>query len=177
MQRSSDLELQKYLYYSSRSWNTVKFLNFTDMSPKFVAFLPIATSQSPSSGDGLLISKHIQLQETDGSGQYVRSIIRGNARFFVILVVDAGFVITVPNASCESRGDITLAELCEQEDCVLLHTSNTVLTYHLEKAANGKIRKVPRVPGKPTLDENAVKFSRLLRISMLHSNKSFHSYK
>ena len=59
IQRSSDLELQKYLYYTPRSGHTVKFLNFTDLSPKFIAFLPVATSQSPSSGDGLLIAQHI----------------------------------------------------------------------------------------------------------------------
>ena len=40
IQRSSDLELQKYLYYLPRSGHTVKFLNFTDMSPKFLAFCP-----------------------------------------------------------------------------------------------------------------------------------------
>ena len=49
IQRSSDLELQKYLYYTPRSGHTVKFLNFTYLSPKFIAFLPVATSQSPSS--------------------------------------------------------------------------------------------------------------------------------
>ena len=58
---------------------------------------------------------------------------------------------------------ITLAELCDQEDFVLLHTSNKYLKYHLEKTVGGKIRKVQRVAGKPTLDENAVKFTRLLR--------------
>ena len=98
IQRSSDLELQKYLYYTPRSGHTVKYLNFTDLSPKFIAFLPVATSQSPSSGDGLLIAQHIEIQEGDDSGQYVRALLRGNARFFVVLVVDAGFVVSVPNA-------------------------------------------------------------------------------
>ena len=45
----------------------------------------------------------------------------------------------------------------------MLHTSNKYLTYHLEKTVGGKIRKVQRIAGKPTLDENAVKFTRLLR--------------
>jgi hypothetical protein len=145
MQRSSDLELQKYLYYTPRSGHTVKFLNFTDMTPKFLAFLPISSSQTPSSGDGLLISKHIELQLGDGPGQYVRALLRGNSRFFVILVVDAGFVMTVPNAPNESRGPnaITLAELCEQEDCVLLDTSNKALPYHLERGSNEKSEKFP----------------------------------
>ena len=165
IQRSSDLELQKYLYYLPRSGHTVKFLNFTDMSPKFLAFLPVATSQSPSSGDGLLIAQHIEIQEGDASGQYVRALFCGNHHFFVILVVDAGFVTTVPNAPREARRPtaITLSELCEQEDCVMLHTSNKALTYHLQRTPAGKIVKVPRADGTPTLDENAVKFTRLLR--------------
>ena len=37
------------------------------------------------------------------------------------------------------------------------------MTYHLEKTVGGKIRKVQRIAGKPTLDEIAVKFTRLLR--------------
>ena len=45
-----------------------KWLTFTDLSSKFVALLPIASSQSPSSGDGLLLSKHIELEDAANTG-------------------------------------------------------------------------------------------------------------
>ena len=48
---SQDVELQKSLYCSHRSKHTVKVLNFTDLSGKIVAILPLASSQSPSSGN------------------------------------------------------------------------------------------------------------------------------
>ena len=79
IQGSSDLELNKFMYYSPRSGHTAKWLNFTDMTPKFVGIIPIASSQTPSSGDGLLLSKHITLEDNEeGQGQYVRSLLRGN---------------------------------------------------------------------------------------------------
>ena len=163
---SSDLELQKYMYYKPRSGHTVKFLNLTDLAPKFVGILPVASSQTPSSGDGLLLAKHIELEDTSSTGQYMRSILRGNDQFFVILICDAGFVIEVPNAPVQSRGPnaVTLASVCEEEHCVLLHTSSKYERYHLEKTETGKIRKVPWVPDNPTLDENVVKFTRFVKV-------------
>ena len=56
IQGSSDIEKQKHMYYGSRAAHVAKFINFTDLTPKFVGFLPIASSQSPSSGDGLLLA-------------------------------------------------------------------------------------------------------------------------
>ena len=164
---SDDIELQKFMYYQPRANHVCKLLNLTDMAPKFVGLLPVASSQSPSSGDGLLLAKHIELQDSDTSGQYIRSILRGNATYFVILIVDAGFVIKVPNAPVESRGpnSVTLASVCRQENCVLLHTSSRYERYHLERTEQGKIRKVDWTPGKPSLDENVINFSRKLRKS------------
>ena len=59
---SEDNELQKYMYYQPRANHVAKFISITDLTPKFVGFLPIASSQTPSSGDGLLTAKHIELE-------------------------------------------------------------------------------------------------------------------
>ena len=73
--------------------------------------------------------------------------------------------MVVPNAPTESRGPnaVTLASVCLEEHCVLLHTSTKHERYHLGVSPQGKIRKVDWTPNKPTLDENTVKFSRMLR--------------
>ena len=115
---SADIELQKYMYYAPRAGHVAKWITFTDLSPKFVALLPIASSQTPSSGDGLLLTKHIQLEDSENTGLYVRSILRGNDNFFVILVCDAGFVAKVPNSPNQARGPdvVTLSEVCQQEN-------------------------------------------------------------
>ena len=132
---SDDFQLNKYMFYQPRSGHTAKWLNLTDLSPKFIGMLPIASSQTPSSGDGLLLAKHIELEDSSGAAQYLRSILRGNDEYFVVLITDAGFVCSVPNAPSEARGpsSVTLAEVCRQEHCVLLHTSNKQERYHLER--------------------------------------------
>ena len=165
IQGSSDLQLQKHMYYGPRAGHVVKFLNLTDLCPKFLGVFPVASSQTPSSGDGLLLAKHIELEDSSDTGQYMRSILRGNDEYFVVLICDAGFVIDVHNAPVQSRGEnsVTLAQVCEQERCVLLHTSSKYERYHLEKTASGKIRKVPWVAGNPSLDQNVIKFTRMLR--------------
>ena len=162
---SQDIEKQKHMFYAPRSGHVAKFINFTELTPKFVGFLPIASSQTPSSGDGLLLAKHIELEDMMGAGLYVRTILGGNDNFFVILISDAGFVVSVPNAPLESRGPnaVTLASVCLQEHCVLLHTSNKHERYHLKRTIEGKIKKVPWTPGNPSLDQNTVKFTRTLR--------------
>ena len=162
IQGSDDIELQKHMFYGPRSGHTTKLLNMTDLSSKIIGVLPVASSQSPSSGDGLLISKHIELQDSSDSGKYVRSILRGNDRYFVVLVTDAGFVVPVPNAPVQARGP-TLADVCLQEGAVLLHTSASHEKFHLERTPQGTIRKVPWTPGMETLDDNVVKFVRLFR--------------
>jgi hypothetical protein len=162
---SADIESQKYMFYGPRAGHVAKFINLTDLCGKFVGILPVASSQSPSSGDGLLLAKHIELQDTAGTGQYIRYILRGNEEFFVIIISDAGFVVHVPNAPTEARGPnaVTLASVCLEEHCVLLHTSTKHERYHLGVSPQGKIRKLDWTPNKPSLDENTVKFSRHLR--------------
>ena len=138
IQGSEDIEFQKHMYYRPRSGHTVKVLNFSDLSSKFVGLLPVASSQSPSSGDGLLISKHIELQDSTESGKYVRFILRGNDTYFVIVVTDAGFVTDVPHAPVQARGP-SLADVCLQEHAVLLHTSAKHEKFHLELSPTGSI--------------------------------------
>ena len=65
IQGSADLEFNKHMYYAPRSGHTAKWLNFTDMAPKFVGIIPAASSQTPSRGDGLLLSKHIWMEKKD----------------------------------------------------------------------------------------------------------------
>ena len=162
IQGSDDIELQKHHYYQPRSGHTVKLLNFTDLSSKIIGLLPVASSQSPSSGDGLLVSKHIELEDASDTGKYVRTILGGNHRYFVVLITDAGFVVQVPNAPVQARGP-TLADVCEEEGAVLLNTSGKHERYHLERTPQGSIRKIPWTAGLDTLDENVIKFTRLFR--------------
>ena len=84
---SPDIELQKHMFYSPRAGHVAMFINLTDLTPKFVGFLPVASSQSPSSGDGLLLAKHIELEDTPRTGKYMRSILRENTVYFVILIL------------------------------------------------------------------------------------------
>ena len=146
------------MFYVPRSGHTAKWINFTDLMPKFVGVLPIASSQSPSSGDGLLFNTHIQLEDGHGTGQYVRTILRGNDTYFVTLVSDAGFVVELPNAPLESHGPnaVTLVSVCLEEHCFLLHTSHKHHKYHLIRTPQGKIKKIPWTPGNPSLDQNTV---------------------
>ena len=95
----------------------------------------------------------------------MRSILRVNDQYFVVLICDAGFVIKVPNAPVQSRGPnaVTLASVCEEEKCVLLHTSSKYERFHLVRTQAGKLRRVPWAPGNRTLDENVIKFVRIFR--------------
>ena len=163
---SSDIELQKHLFYKCRSGHTVKLLNFTDVLPKFVAVLPIASSQSPSSGDGFLLSTHIAIEDEQPEEKYVRTVLHGNDQFFVILAGDAGFVTRPPNAPLEFSQNPyvhTLTQICDEEGAVLLHTSSKSERYHLQRTNTGKIVKVDWQEGYPTLDENVVKLTRMIR--------------
>ena len=162
IQSSDDIELQKHMYYQPRAGHTAKLISFTNLSSKFVGLLPVASSQSPASGDGLLISKHIELEDGSEASHYVRSILRGNSTYFVILVTDAGFVCVVPNAPVQAHGP-SLAEVCDQEGAVLLHTSSKHEKYHLQITPQGTIIKIPWSPDRATLDENVVKLTRLIR--------------
>ena len=150
----------------------MKVINFTDLSGKFIGVLPLATSQSPSSGDAYLAQRFIQLMDETELENYFRRIIRGNSRFFVILITDSGFVILARNRPREIANAETVASVCIQEHCVLLHPSDKYDPYHLIRNDNDKIIKVDRADNKPTADENAIKFTRLFRMTqeMVHGS-------
>ena len=165
-ENSSDIEFQKSFFYLPKATHVVKWLTLTDLSGKIVGLCPSATSQTPASGDAHILSRYISLEDSSETGHYLRTFLSGNHLYFVVLIVDAGFVAVVPNAPVEVRNLPTLVDVCESEEvgAVLLHTSNKHFVYHLE-LNNGKLRKIDRDEDepRPTLDEATIKFSRLLR--------------
>ena len=162
-QNSSDIELQKSIFCSFKAGHVFKWFTITDLLGKVVGICPAATSSTPASGDKSIIQRYIQLEENSPLGQYIKTIMQGTDRFFPIWVVDAGFVADVPNAPRITRGLDGLVELCERYGAIILHTSNANDTYHLIVNDREELEKVPRVENRPTLDEAAVKFTRLLR--------------
>ena len=167
--RPQDIQVQKSLYYDPRGGHIVKILTFTDASGKCLAVLPLSASSSPSNGEHYQIQTLIRLDS-----RYIRSIIRGNDRFFVILVVDSGLTIQAQNRPNEVRGLPTLSQTCDEEGCFLIHTSNKWDTYHFQKQTDGKIMKVPRNPAHPTMDENCVKYTRLFRMPQEQMHAPLH---
>ena len=125
---SQDASLQKSLFYSPRNGHTVKVLNFSDLTGKVIGLLPLASSQSPSSGDAYLTRTYCNMMDESNSANYFREIIAGNDDYFIILVTDAGFVISASNQPRQVRNCPELSEVCLQEHCVLLHTSNKGLS-------------------------------------------------
>ena len=163
-QNSSDIEMQKSFFYAPKFAHIIKWLTFTDLSGKIIGICPACTSQTPASGDAHIMAAYINLEDNSNSGNYVRTLLSGNSEYFVVLVVDAGFVARVPNAPRSVRNLPTLVDVCNQVGAIILHTSNGQYTYHLRVNAQGNLEKViPRAENRPTMDEVAVKFSRLLR--------------
>ena len=74
-------------------------------------------------------------------------------------------MIEVPNAPTQAKGPnaVTLASVCKEVGCILLHTSSRYEKFHIEKMQNGKLKISPWEAGKPSLSENRIKFVRLLR--------------
>ena len=172
----------------------MKLMNFTSMSGKFLAVLPLASSQSPSSGDHYLLMRFDDIQRNNGQQEtYVRALLSGNDEYFIILVVDAGniififietvrafhslfqilsgFTVLVRNRPRQVHNLPTLAEIAEDCHAFLLHTSSKNEAYCLARDTDNKIVKVPQDPNDPTSIENSVKFTRIFRIvqEMAHS--------
>ena len=104
--------MMKYLFYSPRSRHTIKFLNITDLAPKFQAVIPISSSQSPASGDHYLLQRYINLEDNNAQSEsYFRAVISGNQDYFVILVTDSGFTTDMRNKPREVQDCKTLAEV------------------------------------------------------------------
>ena len=87
----------------------------------------------------------------------------GNDSYFTILVIDAGYVMKSRTQPTQVNSNKTLKIVCEEEHCVLLHTSDKYHTYQLSRNSNGKIIKTDREDENLTVIENTIKFTRLLR--------------
>ena len=157
---SLDLEHQKYVFYVPRTGHCTKLITICSMIGKFIAALPLCSSQSPSSGDAFLAATFMRLTT------YLQDILGGDDEFFVILYTDAGFVVEARNMPTVLQNVETLAQICTRVHCVLLHTSDNHSTYHFERTPAGKLRKVPRDDDNITHSENVISFTRKGRKSM-----------
>ena len=159
VQDSSDIFLHKTLFYGPKKDHIVKLICITNTIAKIVGILPLASSQSPTCGDSFLIGHFIELEEASGGAQYFRTLIRGNNTYYVILVTDAGLVTRPARAGVSV---ISLQDVCQQENCILLHTKTG--DYLLERdAVTGTISKVPTRPELQTRQAHSQLVSRLVR--------------
>ena len=159
-----DIMKQKSMWYGPRATHIAKVLNFTDAIGKVVGLIPLSDSSTPSNGDKYLVQTFIRLMDDQDASNYFRRIIRGNHRYFVILVTDAGLVVNARNRPNEVANLPTLTNVSLSENCLFLHTSPKHEAYFFVKRADGFIEKVlGENPLLPTMKENVVKFTRLLR--------------
>ena len=170
---SKDIEWQKLMFAAFKAHHIAKWLVFTNMDGKVVCVLPLASSQTPSSGDAFLVIRFSDLFDSQQSENILRLILRGNTRFFVVLCTDAGFVVNLRNKPTQIRNSPTLNDICEQEGAFLIHTSENHEAYHFERTASNKIRKIPVNEENRTMNENVLKFSRQIRKVQEQSHAGF----
>ena len=130
------------------------------MRGKFIGVLPLCSSQSPSSGDAYLMATFLKYQ---GINNYLKAILRGNRRYFVILVVDSGYVVVARNMPVQLQNIPSVVDICEESRCVLLHPSSRHYLYHFQRNSSNKIEKCPRNDALLTLTENVIRWTRILR--------------
>ena len=164
-QGSADIHHQKQVYCSFKSHHIIKFLNMTDMRGKFLAVIPLATSQSPASGDHHLVQRFSAIQDNNiHQENYLRTILQGTDTHFCVPVVDAGFTTDLRNKPREVQNAPTFAELCQAEGAMLLHTSEVNETYVFRRnPANNKISKDYSNNPEITQVENRIKLTRCFR--------------
>lgn len=159
VQDLTDIYLHKSLFYGPKKDHVVKLLCFSNCVGKIVGVLPLACSQSPTCGDSFLVGHFIEMEESAGGTQYFRTLLRGNNRYWVILVTDAGLVTRPSRAGVQVIG---LQDVCDQEGCLLLHTKSE--EYLLDRdVSSGKISKVPQDPQLLTRKAHTAVVSRLVR--------------
>ena len=129
------------------------------------AVLPLASSQSPSSGDHFLLQRFEDIQQNNNLQQtYIRALLSGTGEFFCIMIVDAGFVADLRNKPREVHSLPTLPDICRECNCVLLHTSTKHEPYVLARDHQNRIVQEPPDHSRdPTAVENSVKFTRIFR--------------
>merc|ERR1712155_320284 len=77
-QGSADLVQFKELFCSFKSHHIIKLINITDMKGKFLALIPLATSQSPASGDHHLVQRFSQMEDNyPNQVNYLRTLLEG----------------------------------------------------------------------------------------------------
>ena len=163
----------KILFFPPKSGHVVKFITFTDLLGKFQAVLPLASSQSPSSGDHYLLMRFEDVQRSNNLQEtYVRTLLSGNDEHFVIVIVDSGFVHDQHNKPREVHNIPTLPDICHDCHAVLLHTSTKHEPYVLVRDDQNQIVQVPPDDENPTAIENSVKWTRIFRATqeMIHAS-------
>ena len=88
-----------------------------------VGLIPLSDSSTPSNGDKYLVQTFIRLMDDQDASNYFRRIIRGNHRYFVILVTDAGLVVNARNRPNEVANLPMLTNVSLAENCLFLLTS------------------------------------------------------
>ena len=172
MEGGADIETNKLLFYPGRSGYVVKFMNFTSMDGKIVGAIPCTTGCTPASGDNHIFQKFVGLEDNEHSESYLRALLRGNHRYFVICCSDAGFVVKLRNAPTQVRDLPNMTELCRQMGAFHIHTSINVEEYLLKKNVDGKLDKFPFDADERTVVENTVNFTRKIRMVQenIHAN-------
>ena len=139
------------------------------MRGMFLAVIPLAASQSPGSRDHHLVQRFSDIQDNNVQQEnYLRAILQGTDRHFCILVADAGFTTDLRNKPREVQNAPTLAELCQAEGAMLLHTRETNETYVLTRSANNHITKDYSNNPQITQVKNRIKFTCCLRTVHKH---------
>ena len=163
-QGSSDIHHQKQVYCSFKSHHIIKFMNVTDMRGKFLAVIPLATSQSPASGDHHLLQRFSSIEDNNIQQEnYLRCLLAGTDTYFCVMVVDAGFVTDLRNKPREIQGAPTLADLCNDAGALLFHTSETNEAYVFTRNAANNITKDFSDNPEVTQVENRIKLTRVFR--------------
>ena len=162
---SKDQELQKITYLVHKAHHIMKLTTITTMEAKPIGVEPTSASQSPTCGDSFLHSALMEILDS-GRGNFLRGLLRGNSRFFTIMIADAGYTMALRNAPVSIRNAPTFAEVCTEENAVFLHTSTRFDPFHLEVTNDGKIRKGQVDPDRPTRTENTMTLVRRLRKHM-----------
>ena len=88
--KPQDSELNKLLFYAPYNKHIIKIMTLTTAQPKILYVLANCASQSPASGDGVLIGHLIKMEEKFGK-EAIKKLAEGSATHFPVFVVDAGY--------------------------------------------------------------------------------------
>ena len=95
LEKVKNLAHQKVTFLNYKGMNLYKLIAFTTSNGKFITLLPLTNSISPSSGDTMLMNSIMQAEDNCEESQILlslRQLLRGNERFAVMPIADAGFL-------------------------------------------------------------------------------------